>query len=386
MEREVPRRAHQRRRRPRQLEPARRQIEPRVVRVLGEQPVDRDVVAVPRNPAGHLADLARGAAVHLGHFAQRAAELEGVVVRHHRGAGHRVAAEHPGEDVVPLVPGEVEVDVGRVLPLRVEKALEQEPGAEWLHVGDAERVAHDRVGHRAPAAVGGSVLDDVLDHQEVVGEALHPDDGELVLEPGPGDRRDGAVTPRRARVGQRAQLGLGVLRFGVSGRHDPVTDRNPVAAPLGQLAGAVERVGYVGKVAGELVGGFEPRFAGGRADRRTVLRQRGVIRDRHQQPVPGPVLRMREPGRVGDHRRDAEPARRGEHRVASRAGRELRVHVARARARDDPLEERDAGGEKEQGIAVAGEQGGKTDERTEGRKDGRWGEGREGRGSRSERQ
>src|ERR1041384_6397032 len=73
----VPRRAPRGRRRPRQLEPARRQIEPRVVRVLGEQPVDRDVVAVPGDPPGHLADLARGGPLHLGHLAERAAGLEG---------------------------------------------------------------------------------------------------------------------------------------------------------------------------------------------------------------------------------------------------------------------------------------------------------------------
>src|SRR5204862_5118352 len=60
--------------------------------------------------------------------------------------------------------------------------------------------------HRAPAAVGGPVLDDVLDHQEIVGEALHADDGELVLEPSPGDRRDGAVAPRRARDRKSTRL------------------------------------------------------------------------------------------------------------------------------------------------------------------------------------
>src|ERR1051325_6900953 len=82
MEREMPGRAHQRGGDLRELDPAGGEVESRVVGMLDQQPLDRKVVAVPGDPAGHLADLPRGAAVHLGHLAERAAELERVVVRH----------------------------------------------------------------------------------------------------------------------------------------------------------------------------------------------------------------------------------------------------------------------------------------------------------------
>ncbi len=139
------------------------QIEPAEVGVGGEHLLEW-LVLEDGDPAGHLADLAGWTAVHLGHLAQRAAEPEAVVVRDHRRLGAGVLPEDVGQHVVALVPGEIEIDVGRILPLGVEESLEEEPGAERLDVGDAEAVAHDRVGHRAAAAVGGAVLDDVLHH------------------------------------------------------------------------------------------------------------------------------------------------------------------------------------------------------------------------------
>jgi hypothetical protein len=53
-----------------------------------------------------------------------------------------ILPEHVGQDPVALVPGEVEVDVGWILALEVEETLEDEVGAERIHMGDAETVAH----------------------------------------------------------------------------------------------------------------------------------------------------------------------------------------------------------------------------------------------------
>ena len=256
------------------LLPARRQVERLEVGVGGEQLLERRLL-VPGDAAGHLADLAVGAAVDLGHLAERAAEAEAVVVGHHRGLRMGIAAEDVGQHVVALVPGEVEVDVGRVLPLGVEEALEQEPGAERLDVGDAEAVAHDRVGDGAAAAVGGAVGDDVAHDEEVVGEALHPDDGELVLEPVAGHRGDGAVAALGALVGEGAELLEGVAHVGEA-RGDDAADRNPVAAALGDLIGGAHRLGAVGELALEVGGGAEPGVAGDRrSDGRTVGRSDG---------------------------------------------------------------------------------------------------------------
>ena len=100
------------------------------------------------------------------------------------------------------------------------------------------------------------MLHDVVHHQEIVGELLLADDGQFVFQPVAGDRRDGAVAPLRSGVGQGAQPLEGVVGFGKAGCHDPLTDRQPVLAPLRDLLGRVERLGAVGKEAGEV--GAEP--------------------------------------------------------------------------------------------------------------------------------
>ena len=186
--------------------------------------------------------------MHLGHLAERAAQAEAVVVGHHRGLGMGIVAEHVGQHVVALVPGEVEIDVGRVLALGIQESLEQESRAERLDVGDPETVAHDRVGDGAAAAVGGPVRDDVAHHEEIVGEPLRLDDGELVLEPRRGHRRDGAVAPLGAGVGVCPERRERVVRVGEARRHD-AADRNAIPAPLGDLGGGAHGVGAVGKLA-----------------------------------------------------------------------------------------------------------------------------------------
>ncbi len=327
--------ADQRGRHAGQVFPGGRKIEPAEVGVLGEELVDRGVVAVPGNPPGDFADLAGRAAVHLGHFAERAPQLEGVVVGYHRGAGHGVAPEHVGQHVVALVPGKIEIDVGRVLPLGIEEPLEQEPGAERLHVGDAETVGDDRVGDRAPAAVGGAVLHDVAHHQEIVGEALHPDDGELVLQAVAGDGGDDAITPFGACIRQRAQLLQRVGGLDETRWHDPVADRDPVAAPFGDLAGPVDGVGHIGEVATELGSWLEPGLGGGWADRRTgglvlLSVQDFVPCNGNQELVSRPVFRVGKAHRVGHYRGEAQAPRRGQHRVALLAGHQLGVEVGGA--------------------------------------------------------
>ena len=219
MDREMARHAHQRRRHAGEVAPAGRQVELAEVGMGGEQLLER-LVLEDRDPAGDLADLAGGAAVHLGHLAQRAAQPEAVVVGDHRRLGTGIGAEDVGQHLVPLVPGKIEIDVGRILALGVEEALEEQSGAERLDVGDAETVAHDRVGHRAAAAVGGPVLHDVVHHQEIVGEALPGDDAELVLQPVAGHRRDGAVAAPGALIGQRAEPPEAIVGVGEARRHD----------------------------------------------------------------------------------------------------------------------------------------------------------------------
>ena len=95
---------------------------------VGELPL---AILEEGNPPGDLPDLTRRPAVHLGHLAQGAAGLKAVVIGHHGGMKPGILAEDVLQHLVALIPGEVEIDVGRIAALQVEKALEHELGAEW---------------------------------------------------------------------------------------------------------------------------------------------------------------------------------------------------------------------------------------------------------------
>src|SRR3954454_13586981 len=129
MEREVARHPHQRLGLAGEVAPGGRQIERLEVGGCGERGLQREVLE-DRNPPGDLADLAGGTAVDLGYLAQRAPETEAVVVRHHGRLGPGIPLDDVGQHPVALVPGKIEVDVGRVLPLGVEETLEEEARAE----------------------------------------------------------------------------------------------------------------------------------------------------------------------------------------------------------------------------------------------------------------
>ena len=351
MDREMAGDPDQRRRHPSEVAPAGREIEPAEVGMGGEHLLQR-LVLEDGNPAGDLADLTGGAAVHLGHLAERAAEPEAVVIRDHRGLGPGILPEDVGQHVIPFVPGEIQIDVGWVLPLGIEEALEEEPGAERLDVRDPEAIAHDRVGHRAAPAVGGAVLDDVLHHQEVVGESLLADDAELELQPVASDRGDGAVAPLGAGVGEGAKPPEGLVGLRETGRHHPALG-DPIGAALGDRLRLAHRLGAVGEEADEVRGRAEPTVPwGGSA---IQLGESRVQVDCAEEAMPRPILRMSHDHGIGDSGGNAESPRGGEHGVALLARDQLGVEIPRAARGGDALEEGDVAGEKKEAGAVGGQ-------------------------------
>ena len=133
-------------------------------------------------------DLAIGHLQHAAHVAQDGAGLqlaEGDDVGDALGA---VALAHIGDHLVAAVLAEVDVEIGHRHALGIEEALEQEPEADGVEIGDGERVGDQRAGARAAArpdgdAFGLGPLDEVGDDQEIALVVHAGDDIELEGEP-----------------------------------------------------------------------------------------------------------------------------------------------------------------------------------------------------------
>ena len=123
---------------------------------------------------------------------------------------------------------EVDVDVRRLAPLRRDEALEQQPAAHRVDLGDAEAVADRGVRRRAAAlaedALAARVCDDVVDGEEVRRVIHLRDEGELVRDAGADGVVDAVgIAPRRAlpdemlerrlRRGKAVDLLVGIFVF-----------------------------------------------------------------------------------------------------------------------------------------------------------------------------
>ena len=119
-----------------------------------------------------------------------------------------MALEDVVDDVVALVPGEVDVEVGRTGAVRIDEALEVEVELERVDVRDVHAVRHDGVGARAAPDVvvahRARVADDVPGDEEVAPEALLLDDGEFAFESLVGSLMLGAVALAATRFGEFA--------------------------------------------------------------------------------------------------------------------------------------------------------------------------------------
>jgi hypothetical protein len=107
---------------------------------------------VAAEAGGKGLDLSLRHAEDLGHLAQGGAPLEADLVGDHRRPSRPVAGEGEIEDGVALVPGKVDVDVGRIEASLVEEALEEEVVADRVDVGDFQAVGDQRRRGAPPAA------------------------------------------------------------------------------------------------------------------------------------------------------------------------------------------------------------------------------------------
>ena len=95
---------------------------------------------------------------------------------------------HIGDHLVAAVLAEIDVEVRHRHALGIEEALEQQPEADGIEIGDGERVGDERARARAAARADGNALrlgpfDEVGDDQEVALIVHAGDDIELEGEP-----------------------------------------------------------------------------------------------------------------------------------------------------------------------------------------------------------
>ncbi len=136
--------------------------------------------------AGERADGVVGEPEHLADFPDGAA---GAVAYHGGGEAGAVAAVAPidvlDHVLAPLVL-EIDVDVGRLAPLRRDEALEQEIGAVGIDLGDAQAEADRRIRRRAAPlaqnALRTGVAHDVVDGEEIGRVLEFRDQPEFVVE------------------------------------------------------------------------------------------------------------------------------------------------------------------------------------------------------------
>ena len=143
----------------------------RIIRHHLAQPVDLAV--------GHLQD-----APHIAQHSTRLKLTEGNDLRH---TVRTVLLAHIGDNLVAPVLAEVDIEVRHRHAFGVEKALEQEPKADRIEVGDGERPGDHRACARAAARPDGNSLRlrpfDEVGHDQEVARKLHArDDVELEIE------------------------------------------------------------------------------------------------------------------------------------------------------------------------------------------------------------
>ncbi len=126
-----------------------------------------------------------GKAHDLAQFPDSSPILKGVVGR--KQGDIRKALEHVRHNIVTVCPGEIDVEIGWVGPVQVEKALEVKVKLDGIDVCDAQQISHEAVRPTAPPyveiALASCVTGDVPIDQEIGQITLLPDQRNLVFHP-----------------------------------------------------------------------------------------------------------------------------------------------------------------------------------------------------------
>ena len=249
--------------------------------------------------------------------------------------------------VAPLL-AEVDVDVGRLGAIGVEKPLEQQVVLDRADIAEVQDVADQgaacRPARRRRDAALASVADEVPDDQEIGGEAHPVDHAQLVVQPLLGrGRRWIAVALAQASLAEFLQVLFRTFLLGCLKRGKlPLAQAKAAVVLLDSLGNprrdrqrlihaGKEAVHFLGTAHVKLVGqlavvGDEPRFVQGLVER--------LARVDAEQDVVGQVVILGQVvGVAGGHHRESEPSGQVElARRCSRAGSASRCSGPRRRS------------------------------------------------------
>jgi hypothetical protein len=229
------------------------------------------------------------------------------------------------DDLAAPLLAEVDVEVRHRHPLGIEEALEQEPPAQRIEIGDGERPGHQgpRAG-AAPRADRNAVrlgpLDEVRDDEEVARELHLRDDlqfeGEalfVVLDGGGLPVAQRLEARLEARLGLRLELGrLVAPALGVEARQDRLALLDAEGAAPGDLDRVLDRLRQVGEELGHLRRRLE--IVLGRDARAILFAEIGRAGDAHQRIVGAMPLALGEADVVGGDERQAVGVGEFDHR------------------------------------------------------------------------
>ena len=248
-------------------------------RLVVDGALERDRIGrVLRHQLAELVDLPVGHLQHAADVAQHAARLQRAEGDDLRDPVVAVLVLHVADHLVAAVLAEVDIEVRHRHALGIEEALEEQPEADRVEIGDGQRIGDQRAGAGAAPrpdrdALRLRPLDEVGDDQEVAG-IFHPlDDAELEIEPlavvlGSAAGRepvhgDAAVETRRRLPAQlRRLVDRRMVRADREARQDRRQRPRPVGAAPRNLDRGSERFRQVGKQRRHFGAGLEPVLGG----------------------------------------------------------------------------------------------------------------------------
>ncbi len=285
---------------------------------------------VVRDELGDAVDLAVGQPHHPADVADHGAGLQPAEGNDVGDAVVPVLLTYILDDLVAPVLAEVDVEVGHRDALGVQEALEEEPEAQRVEIGDLQRPGGDRAGpgaaaraHRDPLPLGPA--DEVRDDQEIARELHLDDDFELELEPiavalerrlavgsGSDVRDDVALEPPLEAaprlLPERQGLDLEPVArtrgSGSVGRQDRLAAGDLEGAAPGDDEGVGDRLGQILEQPGHLVRRLEAQLGAG--PRPVLLDQAAAIGDAAQDVLRLVVLGLQKADVVGRDQRQIE--------------------------------------------------------------------------------